>query len=80
MLNIGNHRSERVSTLIGLARTGAGPASDYAHVPRPPADVQQTFAVGDAIAALTGFSPSTSLAEGIPRFVAWFRGWHGIDG
>jgi UDP-glucuronate 4-epimerase len=46
--------------------------------PRPPADVAETFASIDAIAALTGFAPRTSLAEGIPRFVAWFRTWHGI--
>jgi nucleoside-diphosphate-sugar epimerase len=31
----------------------------------------------DAIGALTGFTPSTRLAEGIPRFVAWFRAWNG---
>ena len=46
--------------------------------PRPAADVEETFASIDAIAALTGFAPRTSLAEGIPRFVAWFRAWHGI--
>ena len=47
--------------------------------PRPAADVEETFASVDAIGALTGFAPKTSLAEGIPRFVAWFRDWHGIN-
>jgi UDP-glucuronate 4-epimerase len=40
-------------------------------------DVEETYADVDAIMALTGFQPSTSLAEGIPRFVAWFLGWNG---
>ena len=42
-------------------------------MPRPPADVAETFASIDAIAALTGFAPRTSLEEGIPRFVTWFK-------
>ena len=46
--------------------------------PRPAADVEETFASIEAIAALTGFAPRTSLAEGIPRFAAWFKAWHGI--
>jgi UDP-glucuronate 4-epimerase len=41
-------------------------------------DVEETYADVDAIGALTGFRPRTSLAEGIPRFVAWFRAWNGI--
>jgi UDP-glucuronate 4-epimerase len=46
--------------------------------PRPAADVEETFADVEAIGGLTGFAPRTGLAEGIPRFVAWFRSWHGV--
>jgi UDP-glucuronate 4-epimerase len=41
-------------------------------------DVEETYADVEAIGALTGFQPSTSLADGIPRFVEWFLFWHGI--
>jgi UDP-glucuronate 4-epimerase len=78
VLNIGNHRSEQVSTLVGLLEQALGRRAILREAPRPPADVEETFASIDAIAALTGFAPRTSLAEGIPRFVAWFRTWHGI--
>ena len=78
VLNIGNHRSEQVSTLVGLLEQALGRRAILREAPRPPADVEETFASIDAIAALTGFAPRTSLAEGIPRFVAWFRAWHGI--
>jgi UDP-glucuronate 4-epimerase len=80
VLNIGNHRSEAVSTLIGLLEQALGRRAVLRDAPRPAADVQETFAAVDAIAALTGFAPATSLAEGIPRFVAWFRDWHGPGG
>jgi UDP-glucuronate 4-epimerase len=78
VLNIGNHHSEAVSTLIALLEQALGQRAILRDVPRPAADVRETFAAVDAIAALTGFAPTTSLAEGIPRFVAWFRVWHGI--
>jgi UDP-glucuronate 4-epimerase len=78
VLNIGNHQSEAVSTLIALLEQALGLRAILRDAPRPAADVQETFASVDAIAALTGFAPATSLADGIPRFVAWFRAWHGI--
>ena len=79
MLNIGNHRSEQVSTLVRLLEQALGTAGNSCARRRGrAADVEETFASIDAIAALTGFAPRTSLAEGIPRFVAWFKAWHGI--
>jgi UDP-glucuronate 4-epimerase len=80
VLNIGNHRSERVSTLIGLLERELGRKAVIRTAPRPLVDVEETFASVDAIAALTGYAPSTPLAVGVPRFVAWFRDWHGIGG
>lgn len=76
VLNIGNHRNEPVGTLVRLLEQELGRAAVIHHAPRPRADVKETFAAIERIAALTGFTPRTSLADGIPRFVAWFREWH----
>ena len=78
VLNIGNHRSELVSTLISDGGALGRPAV-VRSAPRPAADVVETFASIEAINALTGFVPATLLHEGIPRFVAWFRAWHGLN-
>jgi UDP-glucuronate 4-epimerase len=75
VLNIGNHRCEEVRELVGLLEQALGREAIVRSEPRPPTDVEETYANVDAIEALTGFQPSTSLAEGIPRFVAWFREW-----
>jgi UDP-glucuronate 4-epimerase len=75
LLNIGNNHSEPVSALIALLEQGLGRRAVLRHAPRPPADVAETAADIEAIHALTGFMPSTPLAEGIPRFVAWFKAW-----
>jgi len=78
VLNIGNHHGETVLTLVRLLEESLGRRAIVRSAPRPAADVEETFAAIDAIEALTGFVPQTSLVEGIPRFVAWFRDWHGV--
>ena len=75
VLNIGNHRCEEVRELVALLEQSLGKRAIVKSVPRPAMDVEETFADVSAIGALTGFAPTTSLAEGIPRFVAWFREW-----
>jgi UDP-glucuronate 4-epimerase len=79
ILNIGNHRSETVSTLIALLERALDRRAILRDAPRPAADVEETYASVERIAALTGFAPSTTLEEGIPRFVAWFRTWQGAN-
>jgi UDP-glucuronate 4-epimerase len=78
LLNIGNHRGEEVRTLVRLLEDALDRRAVIRSAPRPAADVEETFASVDAIAALTGFAPRTTLAEGIPRFIKWFRDWHRI--
>ena len=58
VLNIGNHRSEEVRHAGRAAGAGARAAAIVRTAPRPPVDVEETFAAVDAIAALTGFPPS----------------------
>ena len=75
LLNIGNNRSEMVSTLVDLLEESLGRRAIRVSAPRPAADVVETRADVDAISGLTGFAPSTSLSRGIPRFSEWFLGW-----
>jgi len=77
VLNIGNHRCEEVLELVALLEQELGRSAIVHSVPRPPTEVKETYADVEAIGALTGFRPTISLAEGIPRFVAWFRAWTG---
>jgi UDP-glucuronate 4-epimerase len=76
LLNIGNSQSELVSTLVQLLESALGRRAIVREAPRPLADVEETFASVEAIAALTRFAPNTPLSEGIPRFAAWFKGWN----
>ncbi|MDA8052066.1 MAG: NAD-dependent epimerase/dehydratase family protein [Rhodospirillales bacterium] len=79
ILNIGNHRSEEVLKLVSLLEEALGRKAVVVSAPRPASEVAETFAAIEAIEALAGFSPATPLAEGIPRFVAWFRDYHKVN-
>jgi UDP-glucuronate 4-epimerase len=78
VLNIGNNRAEEVRTLVELLENELGRKAVVRMAPRPAADVEETFASVDAVGALTGFVPRTPLAEGIAKFAAWFKEWHGM--
>jgi len=41
-------------------------------------DVRETFADISAIERDHGFQPRTSIDEGVPRFVKWYRDYLGI--
>ena len=75
LLNLGNHRREEVRNLVSLLEQSLGRRAVVVSTPRPGMDVEETFADVSEISALTGFAPRTSLSQGIPRFVTWYRGW-----
>ncbi len=77
LLNIGNRRSEPVRLLVTLLEQALGRKAEIRLVPRPATDIEATWASVEAIGELTGWTPRTCLEEGIPRFVEWFRGYHG---
>ena len=78
ILNLGNRRSEPVSRMVSLLEDALGRRAEIRIVPRPPADLMATWASVDAAQALAGWVPQTTLDVGIPRFVDWFRGYHGV--
>jgi UDP-glucuronate 4-epimerase len=73
--NIGNHRAEELGHMIALLEQALGAKAKRELLPMQPGDVVATYADIAAIAADYGFSPTTPLDVGVPKFVDWFRGW-----
>ena len=46
--------------------------------PMQPGDVKDTFADISAIERELGFQPTTTIDDGVPRFVEWYREYNGI--
>ena len=78
LFNIGNNRSEDLMTVIGLLEAACGRTARLEMLPMQPGDVHKTFADIDALTEATGYRPATRIEEGVPAFVAWYRGYHGV--
>ena len=77
LLNIGNRRSEPVALMVSLLEQSLGLQARIRMVPRPDTDIEATWAAVEAIGEVAGWTPHTRLEAGIPRFVDWFRRFHG---
>ena len=75
--NIGNHTAVELETFIGELERLLGRAAIREYLPLQPGDVPATFASIERLAAATGFAPTTPLADGLARFVAWYREYYG---
>ena len=76
--NIGNNRSEKLTKVIALIEEACGRKATIEWLPMQPGDVEKTFADVDAIRDELGYNPSISIDEGVPRFVDWYRQYHGV--
>jgi len=79
LYNIGNHRAEHLLEVIDLLERECGRKAERRLLPMQPGDVPSTFADIDAITRDLGYRPTTTIHEGIPAFVRWFRDYHGIS-
>ncbi len=79
IMNIGNNKPEKLMHLIELIAGSLGVEPKLDMLPMQPGDVPSTYADIDRIKSKVGFEPTTSLEEGIPRFVAWYKQYHGIE-
>ena len=78
--NIGNHTAIDLESFIGELERLLGKRAVREYLPPQPGDVPATFAAIDRIATATGFAPTTTLAEGLKRFVAWYLDYYRADG
>ncbi|MBV9929924.1 MAG: GDP-mannose 4,6-dehydratase [Alphaproteobacteria bacterium] len=78
LYNIGNHRSEELGRMIDLLEEACGRKAERRLLPMQPGDVRDTYADISAIQRDLGFEPTTTIAEGIPKFVDWYRQYHGL--
>jgi UDP-glucuronate 4-epimerase len=47
-------------------------------LPMQPGDVKETYADIDATKQDFGFVPSTSIDQGIPKFVEWYKTFYNV--
>ena len=77
ILNIGKNQPVSLTRFIKTIGDALGRPVEQRFLPMQPGDVRTTFASTDDLARLVGFVPSTSIEEGVGRFVDWYRGFYG---
>jgi len=77
--NLGNHHAEPLMRFISVLEDALGKKAEIDFKPMQKGDVAETFADIEASRRDLGFEPRTGIDEGIPRFIDWYRDYHGID-
>ena len=70
--NIGNHRSEKLMDFIRILEEKLGRKAELEFLPMQKGDVYRTFADVSELEEKFGFSPDTTLEEGLGRFAQWY--------
>jgi UDP-glucuronate 4-epimerase len=78
VFNIGNSNPIPLMTYIEAVESALGITAEKRFLPMQPGDVPATAADTSALEAWTGFKPNTPVQEGVARFVAWYREYHGV--
>ena len=76
VFNIGNHDPVPLMDYIGAIEEALGRTAEKNMLPMQPGDVPATYADVEALTEWTGFTPKTTIREGIARFVAWYRDYY----
>jgi UDP-glucuronate 4-epimerase len=74
--NIGNNSPVELLEVVRLMEEAIGAKAKREFLPMQPGDVPETYADVDDLMREAGFRPATPIAEGIARFIKWYRDYH----
>jgi len=77
LYNVGNNQPVELMHFIECIEKALGKTAKKNFLPLQSGDVPRTSADIDSMARDIGFRPETSIAEGISRFVQWYRSYYG---
>ncbi len=77
LYNVGNSRPVALLEMVETLERLIGRAAVTQLLPMQPGDVLETCADGSDLARDIGYEPHTPIAEGLARFVSWYRQYYG---
>jgi UDP-glucuronate 4-epimerase len=75
--NIGNNNPVALMDYIEAIETALGKEAAKELLPLQPGDVPDTYADVSELVKVFGYKPSTSVRDGVSRFVDWYLGYYG---
>lgn len=76
--NIGNNKPVELLEVVRLLEEALGKKAKRELLPMQPGDVPATYANVDDLIRDVDFKPATPIAEGIRRFIEWYRAYHRV--
>ena len=78
VLNLGNTRSENLMDFVRIIEKELGKKADLEMKEMQSGDVRDTFADIAETTKITGYKPKTTIAEGVPKFIAWYKDYYKV--
>ncbi|WP_295440774.1 NAD-dependent epimerase [uncultured Thiodictyon sp.] len=78
LYNIGNSAPVELMEYIAVLERSLGRKAQLNLLPLQPGDVPDTYADVSDLVRDTGYQPKTSVADGVGRFVAWYRDFYKV--
>ena len=78
LYNIGNNKPEKLMAYIETLERCLGKTAVKEFLPMQPGDVYQTYADVSDLMRDYDFKPSTTIEEGLSRFVQWYREYYKV--
>ena len=76
LYNIGNNRSEPLMRFISVLEEALGRKAEIQFQPMQAGDVKESCADIDDTRRDFGFEPKTTIDDGLPLFVRWYKEYH----
>ncbi len=76
--NIGNNNPVKLMDYINALEKNLGKKAKINFLPLQPGDVQNTYANVDNLKKKFNYKPSTSVADGVSKFVEWYKDYYNI--
>ena len=78
LYNIGNNRPVELMHYVEVLEQCLGRKAEKNLLPLQPGDVPDTYADVSDLVADTGYRPSTTVEEGVRRFVDWYVDYYDV--
>jgi UDP-glucuronate 4-epimerase len=76
--NLGNNRSEPLTNYISIIEQSLGMKAQIEYAPMQAGDIKETLADIQPLIDDFGFQPKTSIEDGVPQFVKWYRDFYEV--
>ncbi len=78
VFNLGCGRQEELMEYIAMVEKSCGKEAKKEFHPMQPGDTRASLADISKAKKMLGFQPKTTIREGVPKFVSWYRKYYGL--